>query len=481
MGNSPDAQTARHEFDTREFARRIQKRDLSALSDLHEAFYPRLYRYAFYSLGQHQASQEVAAEAFLKLVGELRQRSVPRDLPTWLFAAAFESVRARIPPTPAGNLPEADSQQDEGGKYGPLFRRSLHKLPPDQQHFLGLRFTQQFSWGQIGSWLSLQEHQLRTLQFCALNALLEALGGKPVLRSEETLERALQVCIQNLESGNRLEELAASYPKWREELYALLEVAHFSQYPGGIDPRQKLQPAAGMEELQAAQGRSREEFLQATQVSLTWRQPTRWLGWLVGWLVAVCLLTTCGAVLTANSARAIPGSPLYSAKQGIEELRLNLTRDPSARLQLVQLYDQRRLEEVQELLRKGQARYVVFSGVLQQDTRTGWQVGLVKLLVSPETEILGSLRPGYTVTVQGSTTSSDQVQANQLQMREVRVQGQVQSLSEFKLQVDGLLVTVTPETIWQGQAKVGDQVVVYLLLPSSGMPEARLVEVLKSG
>ncbi len=224
------------DFSSGNFQRSVQRLEPSALEALHSAFFPKLYRYALYSLGERAASQEMASEVFLKLVGQLRQGVKLRNLPGWLFAAAAEQVQARIQDSFPGRSSEMAVEQGELGKYGPLFRRSLHKLAPEQQHFLALRFSQEASLAEIAGWLGKQELELRSVQFQSLNALLGALGGKPIIQAEEPMERALQVCLQNLGGGSRLDEISASYPKWSQELHALLEAAHFSQYPGGDRP-----------------------------------------------------------------------------------------------------------------------------------------------------------------------------------------------------------------------------------------------------
>lgn len=276
-----------------------------------------------------------------------------------------------------------------------------------------------------------------------------------------------------------MDEISASYPKWSQELHALLEAAHFSQYPGGIDPRQQSQPLAGMENLQAAQDSSKAEFLQAAQVSLTRPQPGRTGRWLVVGMAVLLLMAACGFTIAALSANSVPGNALYGVQRGFEELRLALTRYPSARLEVELLLDQRRLEEVEEMLDQGWAGAVIFSGVLEQSQGDRWQVGGVPVSVSPETEILGSIQPGYSVTVQGEVTPEGTVQAERLQMREIQMRGKIQSLSEDNLVIDGVQVSLNHDTIWQGQAMTGDQVVVYLLLPVIMPPQARLVEVVE--
>jgi hypothetical protein len=71
------------------------------------------------------------------------------------------------------------------------------------------------------------------------------------------------------------------------------------------------------------------------------------------------------------------------------------------------------------------------------------------------------------------------VQADRLQMREIRMRGKIQSLTEENLVIDGVQVSLTPGTIWQGEATTGSRVIAYLLLPSDLPPQARLIEVIE--
>ncbi len=71
------------------------------------------------------------------------------------------------------------------------------------------------------------------------------------------------------------------------------------------------------------------------------------------------------------------------------------------------------------------------------------------------------------------------MQAERLKMREIQMRGKIQSLSEENLVIDGVQVSLTPETIWQGQAAPGSRVIAYLLLPANMPPQACLVEVVE--
>ena len=360
-------------FSSGTFLRSVQRLELSALEALHDTFFPKLYRYALYSLGERAASREIASDVFLKLVGQLRQ-GVQAAQPAGLVVCGRRRAGAgRIQDLFLGRSSEMAVEQGEQGKYGSLFRRSLHKLSPEQQQFLALRFSQKATLQVIAGWLGKQELELRSLQFRSLNALLGALGGKPITQAEESMERALQVCLQNLGGGSRLDEISASYPKWSQHCTHFWRRLIFRSIRGG-STRQQTNPLAGMENLQAAQDRSKAEFLQAAQVSITQPQPGRTGRWLVVSMAVLLLIAACGLAMAALSANSVPGNALY----GVQRVSKSCAgADPVSlcRLEVQLLLDQRRLDEVNEMLDQGLAGAVVFSGVLEQNQGERWQVG----------------------------------------------------------------------------------------------------------
>jgi RNA polymerase sigma-70 factor, ECF subfamily len=482
MGASQADKLSSPEFDPAADLKRLQRLDREALERLHDAYYPRIYRYAMYRLGEREASQEIDAEVFMQLLEKIRSRSTPHNIPGWLFAKAGELVAQRL--QSSWNSKPAFEEQVGGaetglGKYGTFFRRSLQRISTEQQHYLALRFSQVASSDDLARWLEMPELEVRSLQFQALNALLAALGGKAVNGSGEGIERALQVCLNNLQPDSQLEELSAVYPKWSEELQSLLEVARFSQFPGGIDPLQREPLLAEIPGIGSAQELSRADFSQAAVQRV--RSP--WSPRLVKITLAViglaALACACLGGVAVLSARSLPGSLLYETKRSLEDVRLSITYDPTARLELELRYDQRRRDEVGEMLRLGRAGSVNFSGNLDQMEGDRWLVGGLPVIVPADTQIVGSLKPGYAVSVFGEITPQGAIQAQRLQLREYQVWDRLQDSSPNSLLIGDLQVGLTPETILHGSPQPGDRVVAYLLLPSNQFPEARLIEVIE--
>ena len=76
--------------DLLEGARRL---DRNALEALHDRYYPQVYRYVYFRLGEAQSSAQVAAQVFTRLLAALGKKRGPKtNLEAWLFAQAARLV-----------------------------------------------------------------------------------------------------------------------------------------------------------------------------------------------------------------------------------------------------------------------------------------------------------------------------------------------------------------------------------------------------
>ena len=65
-------------MNSEEVLARATRYDIDTLAELHDRYYPQVYRYVCYRLGESQASEDIASEVFLRLLDALRRRSGPR-------------------------------------------------------------------------------------------------------------------------------------------------------------------------------------------------------------------------------------------------------------------------------------------------------------------------------------------------------------------------------------------------------------------
>jgi RNA polymerase sigma-70 factor (ECF subfamily) len=478
------------DFDLEVTWQRARRLDRDALIRLHEHYYPQVYRYIRFRLDEPQVCEDLTAEVFLRFLEAVNRHRLPRrNLPTWLFKTCAELVeRILLQPNEGKSTPAASPVAGgrEGGEWGWLIRRyrkAFRQLRLEGQHFLALRFSEKRSLEETAKLLGRSEREARSLQLGSLAELLAALGGGQVAQRDESSQRALQVCLQGLETGGELNDLVASFPKWSGELRRLLEVARLSyNLPGFSQTGESGLENEGLPASADAIQHSQAELVQVAR-RMAPRSPLSWVGGRLGraLLLGIGLALILGVCLWAalgTLSGTLPGSPLFPLKLSEEQLRLVWTRDPVRRLELERRYDMRRLEEVKELLRLGRAERVEFSADLEEMQAGEWLVGGVRVQVPGDAQIVGAVRGGFSVTVQGETEAGGAVVAQRLQMREVVIQGQVESLVVGQLVVKGLEIGLSAETLFVGSPAVGNQVSVRMLLPPDGRPQARLVEVL---
>jgi RNA polymerase sigma factor (sigma-70 family) len=169
-------------LDADELLHRARRLDSLALGELHDRFYPEVYAYAAYRLGDELACRDVAAEVFLRFLEALhhRRRWPKRNARAWLLGAAARLVDERLGEmakktrrgaAAATRLEVLPDTGDEGAALQQRLRMALARLAPDQQHFLALRFSQALSLEEVAALMELDGSQARALQYRALAAL----------------------------------------------------------------------------------------------------------------------------------------------------------------------------------------------------------------------------------------------------------------------------------------------------------------------
>jgi len=159
---------------------RARTLDGSALGQIHDRYYPEIYRYGLYRLGDPQAAEDVAGEVFLRLLDALHRGRAPQTtLRGWLFGVAAHLVadyfRARR--TPAEPLSEAMSnghsvaaEVEERLQRGQV-QTAMRRLTGDQQQVLALRFGDGFSVEKTAEIMQKSVTAVKALQFRAVETL----------------------------------------------------------------------------------------------------------------------------------------------------------------------------------------------------------------------------------------------------------------------------------------------------------------------
>jgi len=169
------------------------------------------------------------------------------------------------------------------------------------------------------------------------------------------IEEALADCLDALKNGERTpEECLSCYPQYRNELAELLTLAVPLKEAGDLQPRAEFVNQAGQRLLD-----------KLPDQPVTFRRPSRRIGQKRASILrrrfgmtqiilaaALALMTATGGVAYAADS-AEPGDFLYDVDLAVEQLRLNLTVNTQAEVQLRLQLATERLEEAQNRFAQG--------------------------------------------------------------------------------------------------------------------------------
>lgn len=157
--------------------------DARALAQIHDRYYPDLYRFAAYRTGDASVAEDIASETLMRLLDALHRGQAPRTtLRGWLFGVAAHLVAdhfRRRPPSPlAETLPGAAGTAEEAEEN--LRRRAvsaaLRRLTPEQQDVLAHRFGEGASLEETAEAMGKTVNAVKQLQWRAVEALRRLVG-----------------------------------------------------------------------------------------------------------------------------------------------------------------------------------------------------------------------------------------------------------------------------------------------------------------
>ena len=225
----------------------------------------------------------------------------------------------------------------------------------------------------------------------------------------DRFESILDESISALQAGIPIDEILAEVPEYADQLRPLLYAASVL-----ADPNPDLAPEATksalrdeylkhVAELPAFSPPSFNEKTQAI-FSIIKRRLNRKT--VVNDLVTITvtvILTILMALLILNllAANALPGDFLYGVKRASENVRLALTSDENRRHQLETEFDQRRLQEVEQLIEQNKVAVVEFKGILQTKGENLWIVEGHTVFIPPDLAGADSFKEGDLVEVIG--------------------------------------------------------------------------------
>jgi len=168
---------------------KLRDLDPHTISEIHEAYFPTVYRYARYRVGDETVAEDLASETFIRLLEAVNAGKGPKtSLRGWLMGTISNLVNDYFRRAyNQSNEPLHDGLRASSGDpvslseqraHQELLRKALSRLTPDQQHVLALRFGSGCSLAEIGEILGKKTNAVKQLQFRALAALRKQIEGE---------------------------------------------------------------------------------------------------------------------------------------------------------------------------------------------------------------------------------------------------------------------------------------------------------------
>lgn len=129
-----------------------------------------VYRYFYFRVGNEKDAEDLTSQVFLKVYEDLPRYRNHGCFSAWLFTIAraraadfYRKVNREVPLTKADPLTDEVVLVDQVVRNDDLHQvlDLIHRLPPDEQELLLLRFVAELNYREIGSLLHRKEDALR--------------------------------------------------------------------------------------------------------------------------------------------------------------------------------------------------------------------------------------------------------------------------------------------------------------------------------
>ena len=165
----------------------LRRLEPEAITQIHNRYFPDVFRFARYRLGDPALAEDVAGETFTRLLeSSSRGRGPDKNVRGWLLRTASNLVhdyyRAHYS-KPTDELVETIASDEPGPAHHAedaeekhALREALKQLTEDQLNVLALRFGSGLSLAETASVLGKKPNAIKALQFRAIGALRKSLS-----------------------------------------------------------------------------------------------------------------------------------------------------------------------------------------------------------------------------------------------------------------------------------------------------------------
>ncbi|MEW6406071.1 MAG: sigma-70 family RNA polymerase sigma factor [Chloroflexota bacterium] len=175
------------DFDERRALDGLHKLDSQVIGAVYDKFFPEVYRYVYYRLGDQSLAEDIASDVFVRLLEAVQGGRAPQSsLKAWLISTASHAVMDHLRrkyrrPVEAisdsmpdlGPAVHAEFDLREQNRY---VQQAYAQLTAEQQDVLALRFGQGYSLEETATHMNKNVNAVKALQFRALAALQRSIG-----------------------------------------------------------------------------------------------------------------------------------------------------------------------------------------------------------------------------------------------------------------------------------------------------------------
>lgn len=166
----------------------LKNLDARVIGAVYDRFFPDVYRYVYYRLGDEQLAEDISSDVFVRLLEAIKKERGPQtNLKGWLLATASHAVADHLRQsyrrpieelsdgTPDNEAPSLRDEIDRRDKVDAVQAAYL-QLTPDQQNVLAFRFGDGYSLEETARVMQKKVNAIKALQFRALAALQRIIG-----------------------------------------------------------------------------------------------------------------------------------------------------------------------------------------------------------------------------------------------------------------------------------------------------------------
>lgn len=163
--------------------------DPEIISAIHQRYFPDIYRFVMYRIGDENIAEDISSEAFTRLLEAVHKKRGPKsNIKGWLIGTSSNLINdyfRKVYAHPEDGLSGAEvieANYDplallEANSLQAIVRSALKELTQEQQKVIALRFSGELSIEEIAQIMGKKINAIKALQFRALTSLRKKIGS----------------------------------------------------------------------------------------------------------------------------------------------------------------------------------------------------------------------------------------------------------------------------------------------------------------